>query len=451
MATSGSDAYSDEYVADAYVADAYVSDVYVSDAYVPDAYVDDASAPSVGRAARVIAARCEPRVNELARRMTRDAFARLRGYGELPSDVRDVEIAATARHGLRLFLDRVAGTGEAPGDHEYFRVRAAQRADEGMPLHLLLSTHCLGTQVLWRALRDATLPGEEAALAELSDYLFGVQERVVAAVTETYLDEQAAIVAERREERRSLARALLSGARPRDGEAAAPYEEGALVLFLWVPSGGGGVGRPVAVRRLVRRLQATLDRAFGVAVLTLMEGGGGHALVPGVVDVPVELMAGLREFCGPGLRVCAAVAGSVAEIPRAARTGEEVVRVARACGRAPGLHRLDDVLLEYHLSRPSAGSDRIAALLEPVADRPELIETLRAHLELRQDRRATARRLSLHPNTVDNRLARVSSLTGLDLTSARGAALALAALLLRDVTDAVPGGGHAGGRGSSPR
>ncbi|MFE0175206.1 PucR family transcriptional regulator [Streptomyces sp. NPDC059002] len=387
--------------------------------------------PPLGATAREIAARCEPRVNALARRMTQDAFARLRGYDELPSDVKDVEIAATARHGLRLFLDRVAAPADAPGDYEYFRERAAQRADEGMPLRLLLSTHILGTQVLWRALRDVTLRGEESGLAELSDYLFTAQERIVAAVTETYLDEQAAIVAERREERRSLARALLEGAPVATAEAGG-FGGGAVVLFLRLP-GEGGPGLPVAVRRLVRRVQAALDRAFGVGVPTLLDGAGGHALVPGALDVPDELTASLREFCGPGLRIGVADAGSFAEIPEAARTAEEVVRVARACGRPPGLHRLDDVLLEYHLSRPSAGSERIAALLEPVDGRPELTETLRAYLELGQDRRATGRRLSLHPNTVDNRLARVASLTGLDLTSSHGTALALAALLLREV------------------
>ncbi|WP_244942897.1 hypothetical protein [Streptomyces inhibens] len=41
-------------------------------------------------------------MNELARLMTRGAFEQLRGYAERPAEVKDVEIAATARHGLRL-------------------------------------------------------------------------------------------------------------------------------------------------------------------------------------------------------------------------------------------------------------------------------------------------------------------------------------------------------------
>lgn len=114
-----------------------------------------------------------------------------------------------------------------------------------------------------------------------------------------------------------------------------------------------------------------------------------------------------------------------------------MVRVAPACGVRPGAHRLEDVLLEYHLSRPSEGSARIVAMLDPLADRPELVATLRTHLAQRQDRRATAQLLNLHPNSVDNRLARIQDLTGLDLADPRDVALALAALLPRDADTGV--------------
>lgn len=120
----------------------------------------------------------------------------------------------------------------------------------------------------------------------------------------------------------------------------------------------------------------------------------------------------------------------------------EILRVARTCGLPPGLHVLDDVLLEFHLSRPGPSSHRIAALLDPVAGRPELLRTLRTHLAQHQDRRLTAALLGLHPNTVDNRLAKLTELTGLDPSSPRGAALAIAALLLRD-TAAGPDGASA--------
>ncbi|MCZ1005841.1 helix-turn-helix domain-containing protein [Streptomyces lydicus] len=227
-----------------------------------------------------------------------------------------------------------------------------------------------------------------------------------------------------------MVRGLLEGTTP--PPPGSGLDGPSLVLFVQLPGGPAPRSPPGA--------RAT---ASGGAGPRLRQGGArsarrhrGRAIVPGGTDPTPPALAGLLdEVCGPGVRLAAVPAETAAGIPEAARTAARIVRVARACGHPAGLHRLDDVLLEYQLSRPSAGSDRIAALLAPVAGRPELIETLRTHLEQARDRRATARLLTLHPNTVDNRLARFSTLTGLDLSTPRGAALALAALLLRDAEE----------------
>jgi hypothetical protein len=387
--------------------------------------------PGLSPAAAALAARCEPQVNELARRLAGEVFDQLHGYADLPGDVKDLEIAATARHALRLFLrGAVAGSGQEA--LEYFQERAAQRAEEGMLLHLLLRTYTLGARELWDALQRAAGPGEQEALAELAAELFAAADRVVGAVAESYLDEQAALAAERHEHRRSRAQALLDG-RPDTAGLAPDLPVLVLCLRFGDPAAPSGSSPSlVAVRRLVRRVQAVLDRACGTEVLAVLDGGGGHAVVPGMAEPPGGILELLGEAAGAPVRLAAAVATRIAGIPRAARLSADVIRIAAARGAPPALHRLDDVLLEYHLSRPSEGSVRIAALLDPLAARPELVETLRTHLEQRQDRRATARLLSLHPNSVDNRLARIQELTGLDLTDPRDVTLALAALLLRE-------------------
>ncbi|WP_258052872.1 CdaR family transcriptional regulator [Streptomyces sp. Ru73] len=396
----------------------------------------------LSEAARRLALRCEKRVNALAREMSGDVFDDVPGYAELPDDMKDVEIAATARHGLRLFIRRARGQDGRHGDHALFRERAAQRAEEGLPLHLLLRTHVLGTYALWQTLRDEAGPGEEAALVELADFLLRNQGSVIGAVAETYLDERAALDAERHEERRTLARALIDGAPPADRTA---LEELGLagpvtVLALRLPQGDGPALAPVAVRRRLRRLQTALEREFGTDVLAALDATGGHALVPGAPE-PADGLARRLARAGDGpVRCAAARAESPEDIPHAARTASEVIRIAHAAGRPPALHRLADVLLEYHLSRHDESSPMIAALLDPLDGRPELTDTLRTHLETRQDRRATAQALGLHPNTVDNRLARIAELTGLDLASPRGTTLALCALLLRDSTPGPPSG-----------
>ncbi|WP_329569668.1 PucR family transcriptional regulator [Streptomyces sp. NBC_01361] len=386
--------------------------------------------------ARSLAARCEPRVNELARRMARESFEELPGYAELPDDVKDLEVAATARHGVRLFLRSVSEPDLVqPGSLRLFRERAAQRAEEGMPLHLLLRTHAHGAYVLWRALRDAAVPGEEGALVELVDVLLQSHPGIVGAVAETYLDERSALEAEQRAQVRSLVRGLLDGMVP-PGHVLLDQlrlEGPALVLALGLDA-DPAEGR-VAVRRRLRRVQTALDHAFGVEVFALLEADGGRVIVPKDCPAPDDLAGRLAKAGGFEVRVAAVQAPGPEEVTAAARTATEILRITRACGIPAGLHRLDDVLLEYHLSRPSETSHRIAALLDPVADRPELLETLRTHLAHQQDRRATAAALGLHPNTVDNRLARIGEQTGIDLSAPRGTALAIAALLLRDAAD----------------
>ncbi len=124
----------------------------------------------------------------------------------------------------------------------------------------------------------------------------------------------------------------------------------------------------------------------------------------------------------------AVVAAAPPAVAAAAALAKDVLDVAVAHGNPPGLYRLEDVLVEFHLSRVSAATPRLAALLEPLTERPELRDTLLCFLRSGQNRRRTASTLHLHPNTVDYRLRRVAELTGLDPTAARDAIAFQAAL-----------------------
>lgn len=145
---------------------------------------------------------------------------------------------------------------------------------------------------------------------------------------------------------------------------------------------------------------------------------------PGAADAAAEpgsrvwaWAAGVLEHLSAvtGARLSAgAVAAAPSGVAAAARLAEEIRAVAAAFDRGPGLHRLEDVLLEYQLTRPTPARERLAALLAPLQARPELLETLRTHLACSLHRRDTAARLRVHPNTVDYRLRRIAELTGLD-------------------------------------
>lgn len=398
--------------------------------------------PSEPDALRALTARCEGRVNEIARRITADGVDPVPGLRELPSHAKDVEITAAVRHGLRLFL-RLARGEQGPGSDSlhYFRERAAQHAEEGVPLAAVLQGHLGCHRALWAALRECALPGEEAALLDLADQLLAGQAAVLGAVAEAYLAERAALAAERQEELRGLTRALLAGTLAPERREELGVAHGGLVLAVHV----GPVGSPVAARRRLRRLHTAAEREFGAPVLVHFDDSGGalgHVVRPHQADRKADLPADLAGRLGQALdgpvHLAWADASDPEEIAPAARTAAEVLRLVRALGRPAGHYHLEDVLLEYHLSRPGDSGLALAATLDPVGGRPELMETLRAYLDEGQDRRATADRLGLHANTVDNRVARIRALTGADASTPHGFARLLAALVARDLREDAP-------------
>ncbi|MFF2201099.1 hypothetical protein [Streptomyces sp. NPDC058145] len=83
--------------------------------------------------------------------------------------------------------------------------------------------------------------------------------------------------------------------------------------------------------------------------------------------------------------------------------------MATAFGRGAGLSRLSD-LVEYQLTRPTPARDRLAALLSPLAERPEMLRTLRVLLACGLDCRRAAARLQVHLEQTRGRLAAGSRL-----------------------------------------
>ena len=424
-------------------------------------------------AARELARRLEPRVHALARAMTGAWAAELPQFRPGPRPGPD-EAAAAARRAARGFLRRLLGSPPDERTRAMFRERAAVRADEGMPLHTLVRAYMIGARVLFEAVRDeAAGPAEKAALPEIALLLLAVQDEVVSDVVRAYQAESAAISSPALERRRALVRDLvLSGAAP----AAATLDElgltgGAAVLALRfgaLPGSDAGSGAPAAapapapapagtgtgagagtgtaasdtdsvLARRLHRIQSALDRHFDLTVPTLLDAGGGYAIVPAAGERPraahadPALPSVLAEVWRDEVRIGLAPAAEPQRIPEAARTAAEILRLVAALGRPPGTYTLRDVLLEYHLSRHDEASAGLAALLDPLAARPDLLHTARVFLDEQHDRRRTARRLGLHPNTVDNRLARVAELTGLDTSTPRGVTLLVTALALRDL------------------
>ncbi|MEV4315588.1 helix-turn-helix domain-containing protein [Actinocrispum sp. NPDC049592] len=134
------------------------------------------------------------------------------------------------------------------------------------------------------------------------------------------------------------------------------------------------------------------------------------------------------------------------DIPAAVREARETVATVAALGRVrPGLYRLDDLLIEAMLLRSRDLAHRLATKVAPVVDLGEqVVETLEAFLESDCERRELARRLYIHPNTLNYRLRRVQELTGLSVSSPRDLGILKTALVALRITGTRTGMAPAG-------
>jgi hypothetical protein len=387
-----------------------------------------------------LAARIERRAEELARTLVRAWRAEIPDFEALPADMKNAEHGRTARQAIRLFLTALRGEAPAEHDRRILLQHAARQAGQGLPLAALLAAYAICGRVMFDALRELAQPHEQPALLDAASELLRANARITGEVAQAYQNELAALGSPQHDWHRTLVRDLLAGIIP---ALPAPLEEfglaeGAVVLAVSFAEEQAHE-QPPAPTRPLRAVQNAIDRCFGRELPMLLEADGGHVLVPhALLPAPQgpaldEIAARIAEI-RPSARVTAASAPSPGAVAAAARAASEVLRLAGRLGRPAGAYRLADVLLEYHLTRRDESAELLDALLAPLAGRPELLETVRVYLEENYDRRRAARRLSLHPNTVDNRLARTTELTGLDPATPRGVTLLMTALALRDLS-----------------
>ncbi|TDE44130.1 PucR family transcriptional regulator [Nonomuraea mesophila] len=88
------------------------------------------------------------------------------------------------------------------------------------------------------------------------------------------------------------------------------------------------------------------------------------------------------------------------------------------------------------LARSPDTTAALAATLDPLLARPELLTTLREYLRHGMSARATARALYVHPNTVPYRLRTIEQLLGRSLSDVTGLTDVLIALHHLDMDSA---------------
>lgn len=331
-----------------------------------------------------------------------------------------------------------------PTELRGFVERARERADEGLPVADLLDAYHQIFALLWDALAEEVSKDAGAELGSIASECLRTFRRLLYAVTEAHQQEFVAMSSEVREAARDVAQSLIAG-RPAAELAdrlgiriADSYT--VLALHLGespVEVATDEVGRRVSGRRRMRRVQAEIERALGRDLLLSLEPTGGTVLLPGnQAESPHhqanlrKLMSAMEVASGAPVTGGLAYARTVAAVPQAAVLAKDLLDLSRAHGGHESVGMLDNLLVEYHLSRPSAARTGLRNVSEQLNQAPELTDTLDTYFAHDFNRRRTARVLKVHPNTIDNRLARIADITGVDPRTSRGLMLLGSALTL---------------------
>lgn len=314
-----------------------------------------------------------------------------------------------------------------------------------MPLGTILRAYHQGLRIAFGLVTARAKADDVDELLVATDLMLELLEAITVAVSDAYVDEQHLVAREHQTASQTLASALLSGRRSLAlaRQAGIPIADSYEVVALSIPEHADErdprVDSQVAARRKLRRLQSELATSLESRALTLLSTKGGTLLIP-VSDagptLTADVLATLTEAAGVPITATVVVT-ETDQVPESADQAHELLNLVRVGGREPGLYQMDDLAVEYQLTRGGPAVRRIATILEPLDAHQELFDTMRAYLGNDMNRQLTARQLYVHPNTVDYRLRRIAQLTTIDLATSSGISQAAIALLARDLDRSV--------------
>ncbi len=301
---------------------------------------------------------------------------------------------------------------------------AERHAEDRLPLPMLIGAIHGSAQSVFAEALSLALPTETAEMARVGSRLLDLLRHINMTVVETYTEVEQSIYHAEREARRELCSALVRGLPAEELAARADTiiadQYTVLAVHLSEPPRVGTAANLVT-RRRIRVLQRALDELTGSTTPATFDGTHGIALLghsseTDIIDAAKfdELADRLRTQFGVPVYLAEFSGVSRGAIPAAAKDATELTELARLRGRPGGCYRLDDLLLEYQLTRPGPARERLAQRVIPLLSSPHLIDALEAHLVHGADRKTASRLIHVHPNTFTYRLRRIAELTGLD-------------------------------------
>ncbi|MFI5778060.1 PucR family transcriptional regulator [Nocardia sp. NPDC051570] len=385
-----------------------------------------------------LAARLRDRLPQFAEHILASGLGSTAPAADLP-DNHFVEVLPAIHGCAHAFLHAVERGEPFPREAvaKYVAPVVERHAEDRLPLRLLLeAVHGSARTIVHEAVASSGPDGFDELVA-FGDRLLDLLMHITTVTVESYAGVEQSIHHAEREARRALCAALLHGLPAEELAARADIALAQSYTVLVIHLYRNERPTPVAdllTRRRIRLLQTILDRFTGPTTLHTFDGTTGIALMPeGTTLSTIEsatLPTELAELFGVPV-FAAESAGTAREyLPQAAREATELAELARSLGRPTGTYRLDDLLLEYQLTRPGPARDRLAERIAPLLRSPHLIETLDAQLRHGADRKAAAAEIHVHPNTFSYRMRRIADLTGLDPADPNGSRLLAAALIV---------------------
>jgi sugar diacid utilization regulator len=376
----------------------------------------------------------------------------------------DAEFTKESKSHCSELLRTIVAVAERPRHNgtadpfEFVRTHAAWRARHRVPLIASLHAYRLAHRTYWELTREA-LPRHAKkkqairSLTMLSDFWIEFFDHVGAVLAEAHAVEEGRIVAQSSQTYEALIDDLLHGREPQDARAQqlcrlCGIRTGAPMAVLAARALRAPGERPAdsdaALRSFIRHIEQSLPRtSFGI----LIDIKNSEAIVIACsnVDTGRNLRQLLRRS-GPTRRgerahgVTVGISLDVTETERLPMALEEArTSIEFATGTQPIVHFADIDLHEFLVRR----ADSVAVRLIPEWARQlsaakdvqwqELCRTVHAFADCNFSVKQTARRLSIHTNTVYFRLNRINSLTGINPRTYSGTSRMLTALRLLEL------------------
>lgn len=334
-----------------------------------------------------------------------------------------VDVPESVEATLEECLRRAAGPG-VPAD-DLLDEAVERWIDHGVALETVLASVHEAIRARLRTAPDH--PGDTEPLDQLRGTL-DLLDRTTARISGAYLRRLDTAPDQPRPGSRTFAAALLAGTATTAVARQCGYH---LADEYWILAVGRprfpaaprpGVDPRVWAGRVLRALDLELARQFPGRGAAVLSADGGTLLLPAADcdDADLEMLVrGLTGAAEPPLTVVA-LRAATAEIPADSAVAHDMLDIALRLGLPARVHRFGDLALEYQLTRPGPGLEMLAALLDPLDDQPELLETLGCHIATGLNRKRTSRLLHLHVNSIDYRLRRIAALTGLEAGKSDG-------------------------------